>query len=126
MARIQRISYARTPSHATITLTEGPEAVYAIKAGLRTAAEKVLANARLTVSGAQKAANEEKQKKKRGREEEEEEEEEEDDEHEEGPEKKKGKERAVADEGTSYMSHRSWPSSDQSLWLIRRDGGRFG
>jgi ribosomal protein L12E/L44/L45/RPP1/RPP2 len=75
--------------------------VYAIKAGLRTAEEKILANARLTVSGAQKAANEEKQKKKRGREEEVEEEEEE--EEEEVPDKKKGKERAIADEGRSNI-----------------------
>ncbi|KAM0745766.1 RNA-binding domain-containing protein [Meredithblackwellia eburnea MCA 4105] len=80
-----RISYAKSKSHATIGLEEGPEAVYAIKAGLQSALEKT---SRLTVSGAQRKQMEDSKKAKRGREEEEEEEEDSD---EDAPEKKKGK-----------------------------------
>ncbi|KAL8290098.1 hypothetical protein RQP46_003037 [Phenoliferia psychrophenolica] len=85
-----KISYSKTKSHATTGLEEGPEAVYAIKAGLRTAAEKAASGtSRLTVSGAQKKLIDEAKKAKRGRESDEEEEDEDD---EDGPgEKKKDK-----------------------------------
>ncbi|KAI5479245.1 U1 small nuclear ribonucleoprotein A [Pseudohyphozyma bogoriensis] len=84
-----KISYAKSTSHATIALTQGPEAVYAIKAGL--VSDK---GAKLTVSGAQKKLIEDGREKKRGREDEEEEE---DSDEEGGPEKKKGKEDADSD-----------------------------
>ncbi|ORY91646.1 hypothetical protein BCR35DRAFT_260775 [Leucosporidium creatinivorum] len=55
-----RISYAKGVSHATIAQAEGPEAVYAIKLGLRTAAEKKKAGqSKMTVSAAQKKAADE-------------------------------------------------------------------
>lgn len=85
---IQKITYAKTKSHATTGLEEGPEAVYAIKAGLRTAAEKAAGgSSRLTVSGAQKKLIDEAKKAKRGRESEEEDESDDDA----APEKKKDK-----------------------------------
>ncbi|KAK4704091.1 hypothetical protein P7C70_g2122, partial [Phenoliferia sp. Uapishka_3] len=90
-----KITYAKSKSHATVGLEEGPEAVYAIKAGLRTAAEKAAGGSRLTVSGAQKKLLDEAKKAKRGREDEEEEE---DSEEEDGPEKKKDKKEMERDE----------------------------
>lgn len=90
----QRISYAKSTSHATIAQTEGPEAVYAIKLGLRDA-EDAGKKSKMTVSAAQKKLANDRRKEKRGRDDEEgdEEEEEEDDEDEdaeaEGPQKKK-------------------------------------
>ncbi|GAA5975198.1 hypothetical protein JCM11641_004390 [Rhodosporidiobolus odoratus] len=96
--RAMRISYARSTSHATIAHTEGPEAVYAIKLGLRDAESNGTATGggRLTVSKAQKTAAEERGKRAREEagefEAEEEEEEEEDDEDEEGRERKKRRE----------------------------------
>lgn len=86
-----RIAYAKSTSHATVALHEGPEAVYAIKLGLRELDGTATHASKLTVSGAQKKLLDEKRKEKRGREDEDEEEEEEDDEDEERPEKKKGK-----------------------------------
>ncbi|GAA6012054.1 hypothetical protein JCM10207_005111 [Rhodosporidiobolus poonsookiae] len=82
-----RISYAKSTSHATIAHTEGPEAVYAIKLGLRDAGDGA-GKGRLTVSGAQKKAADER-REKRARDEGVEEEEEEEEEEEDGPEKKK-------------------------------------
>ncbi|GAA5823682.1 hypothetical protein JCM11251_000723 [Rhodosporidiobolus azoricus] len=89
-----RISYAKSTSYATISHTEGPEAVYAIKLGLRDA-DPSSANgkgSKLTVSGAQKKLIDARREAKRGRdengEEVEEEEEEEDEEEEARPEKK--------------------------------------
>ncbi|GAA6041872.1 hypothetical protein JCM8097_004520 [Rhodosporidiobolus ruineniae] len=91
-----RISYAKGTSYATVEHTEGPEAVYAIKLGLREAdpnsSSSTSKGGKLTVSGAQKKLIDERRKEKRGREEEdgeEEEEEEEEDEEEAGPERKK-------------------------------------
>lgn len=107
LAPSQRITYAKSVSHATIAQTEGPEAVYAIKLGLQTAAEKKAAGrSKLTVSGAQKAAADEA-KGKRAREERAtnggaEEEEESDEEEEEGPAAKKGKVAEEKDEGEFY------------------------
>lgn len=90
LPRPQRISYAKGTSYATIAQTEGPEAVYAIKLGLRDANEEARNKSRLTVSGAQKKLIDDRRKEKRGREDEEEEEEEEEDEDE-GPQAKKSK-----------------------------------
>ncbi|BGP15247.1 hypothetical protein JCM10213_000710 [Rhodosporidiobolus nylandii] len=85
-----RISYAKSTSHATIALTEGPEAVYAIKLGLRDAAAATKGG-KLTVSGAQRHLSDEKKRQREGEQGVEEEEEEEEDEQEEGPERKKQK-----------------------------------
>ncbi|SCZ99221.1 BZ3500_MvSof-1268-A1-R1_Chr7-1g09438 [Microbotryum saponariae] len=89
-----RVTYAKTPSHATIAHHEGPEAVYAIKLGLRSAADAASGSkSKLIVSSAQKNQLEALKKAKRGRDDgaAAEEEEEEDSEDGEGPEKKKGK-----------------------------------
>ncbi|KAK4056594.1 hypothetical protein OIO90_002442 [Microbotryomycetes sp. JL221] len=76
-----RVSYAKSMSHATVALTEGPEAVYQIKLGLRTVDGKKLdANkSKLTVSGAQQKLIEQRNKAKRARADEEDEDEEEQD-----------------------------------------------
>ncbi|GAA5963210.1 hypothetical protein JCM3765_005756 [Sporobolomyces pararoseus] len=106
-----RIGYAKSTSHATVQLHEGPEAVYAIKLGLRELDGTPKNNlSKLTVSGAQKRLIDEKRKEKRGREEDEEEEEEEEDEDEDGqgqgrPEKKKG--RQEQDESDDAMDEES-------------------
>ncbi|GAA5879594.1 hypothetical protein JCM5296_003038 [Sporobolomyces johnsonii] len=92
-----RIAYAHSTSHATIALTEGPEAVYAIKLGLRQANGDAGKGSKLTVSGAQKKLIDERRQEKRGREDEEEEEEE-SDEEEGQPEKKKGRQEEERDE----------------------------
>ncbi|SCV70724.1 BQ2448_3486 [Microbotryum intermedium] len=91
-----RVSYAKSPSHATIAYHEGPEAVYAIKLGLRSAADAASGSnnkSKLIVSSAQKNQLDALKKAKRGRDDDGATEEEEDDEseHGEGPEKKKGK-----------------------------------
>lgn len=113
---VQRIAYAKSTSHATVALHEGPEAVYAIKLGLRELDGTATHASKLTVSGAQKKLLDEKRKEKRGREDEDEEEEEEDDEDEERPEKKKGKQQQEEDEddgmfpssrSTSFCTHSS-------------------
>lgn len=111
---MQRITYALSTSHATIAQSEGPEAVYAIKLGLRTAAEKKAAGqSKLTVSGAQKKAIDEA-KGKRAREEreaggaageEEESDEEENEEEGEGRERKKGK---IAQEEEEVEEDGAW------------------
>lgn len=108
---LQRISYTKSVSHATISYNEGPEAVYAIKAGLRTAAEKAATRtSKLTVSGAQKKQMEEGKKAKRGREDEEEDE---SDSEEEGPEKKKGKEaQGDVDSGALWVARRCGSEAD--------------
>ncbi|GAA5855720.1 hypothetical protein JCM8547_001657 [Rhodosporidiobolus lusitaniae] len=87
-----RISYAKGTSYATVAHTEGPEAVYAIKLGLRDAEEAAQKGGKLTVSAAQRKLIADR-KEKRAREDggEEEEEEEEEEEGEEGPEKKKSR-----------------------------------
>ncbi|GAA6004710.1 hypothetical protein JCM11491_002203 [Sporobolomyces phaffii] len=85
-----RIGYAKSTSHATVELHEGPEAVYAIKLGLRELHGTPKAAAKLTVSGAQKKLIDEKRKEKRTRDDDDdEEEEEEEDDDEERPDKKK-------------------------------------
>ncbi|GAA5955520.1 hypothetical protein JCM8115_006778 [Rhodotorula mucilaginosa] len=87
-----RISYAKSTSYATIAQTEGPEAVYAIKLGLRDA-DDAGKKSKMTVSAAQKKLADDRRKEKRGREDEGEEEEEEDEEDEAdgGPQKKKSR-----------------------------------
>ncbi|GAA5865479.1 hypothetical protein JCM3774_005653 [Rhodotorula dairenensis] len=88
-----RISYAKSTSHATIAQTEGPEAVYAIKLGLRDA-DDAGKKSKMTVSAAQKKLSDDRRKEKRGREDEGEEEEEEDEDEDaeaEGPQKKKSR-----------------------------------
>lgn len=89
---LQRISYAKATSYATIAQTEGPEAVYAIKLGLRDA-DDAGKKSKMTVSAAQKKLADDRRKEKRGREDEgeEEEEEDEDDEEDGGPQKKKSR-----------------------------------
>ena len=107
----QKISYGESPSHATIALQQGPEAVYAIKAGLKTAAEKSITN-RLTVSSAQKNAFEDGKRKRGG--DDVEEEEDSDEEEEAGePEKKKGKGKAVADDAMEEESDDEAPEPAQ-------------
>ncbi|SGY78765.1 BQ5605_C008g04943 [Microbotryum silenes-dioicae] len=89
-----RVTYAKTPSHATIAHHEGPEAVYAIKLGLRSAADAASGSkSKLIVSSAQKNQLDALKKAKRGRDNDAvaEDEEEQDSEDGEGPEKKKGK-----------------------------------
>ncbi|GAA5892993.1 U1A/U2B"/SNF family RNA-binding protein [Sporobolomyces salmoneus] len=94
-----RIAYAKSTSHATVELHEGPEAVYAIKLGLRELDGTPKTNgSKLTVSGAQKRLIDEKRKEKRGREDEEEEEEEDEDEEGDRPEKKKGRQEEEEDD----------------------------
>lgn len=120
----QRISYTKSVSHATISYNEGPEAVYAIKAGLRTAAEKAAARtSKLTVSGAQKKQMDEGKTAKRGREDEEEDDE---DSEEEGPEKKKGKEQGGVDSGTLLRWSRKMGSELMVLSGCRCDGRGLG
>lgn len=96
----QRIGYAKSTSHATVALHEGPEAVYAIKLGLRELDGTPKGQSKLTVSGAQKKLIDEKRKEKRGRDDDDEEEEEDSDEDEEGgrPEKKKGRQNEDEDD----------------------------
>ncbi|GAA5882145.1 hypothetical protein JCM16303_005629, partial [Sporobolomyces ruberrimus] len=95
-----RIGYAKSTSHATVALHEGPEAVYAIKLGLRELDGTPKGQSKLTVSGAQKKLIDEKRKEKRGRDDDDEEEEEDSDEDEEGgrPEKKKGRQNEEEDD----------------------------
>ncbi|GAA6046434.1 hypothetical protein JCM3770_004922 [Rhodotorula araucariae] len=90
-----RISYAKTTSHATVGQTEGPEAVYAIKLGLREVDDSAAGagKSKLTVSGAQKKLIDDRREKRardNGRANEEEEEEESSSD-EDGPERKKGR-----------------------------------
>jgi hypothetical protein len=88
----QRISYAKSTSHATIADTEGPEAVYAIKLGLRDAENSAANGGKLTVSAAQRKLVAEKKREREGDAAEEEEEEESEEEGGSGePEKKKTK-----------------------------------
>lgn len=101
LSSLQRISYAKGTSYATIAQTEGPQAVYAIKLGLRDANEEAGNKSRLTVSGAQKKLIDDRRKEKRGREDEEEEEEEEEDEDEE-PQAKKSKQAEEEDGARSF------------------------
>lgn len=64
----QSIAYAKSTSHATVAQLEGPEAVYAIKLGLQTAAQKKAnAQSRLTVSAAQNKLTDDNKKSKRAR-----------------------------------------------------------
>ncbi|GAA5902243.1 hypothetical protein JCM6882_000483 [Rhodosporidiobolus microsporus] len=112
-----RISYAKSTSYATIAHTEGPEAVYAIKLGLRDA-DSSAANgkgSKLTVSGAQRKLIDDR-REKRGREDgaEEEEEEEEDEEEETRPEKK-----ARQDEDDDEMME----ESDDEAEPVAEQGG---
>ncbi|KAK4055691.1 hypothetical protein OIV83_000237 [Microbotryomycetes sp. JL201] len=98
-----RITYAKSTSYATVAATEGQEAVYQIKLGLRTVDGKKLDGSRskMTVSGAQQKLIEQAKKAKRAREEEDDEEEEDEDESDQegaGPNKKKGKIAADDDE----------------------------
>ena len=86
--------------------------MYAIKAGLKTAAEKSIANAKLTVSGAQKKAFEDGKRKRGGDDVEEEEDSDEEDEGE--PEKKKGKGKAVADDAMEEDSDDEAPEPAQA------------
>lgn len=102
----QRISYAKSTSHATVAQTEGPEAVYAIKLGLRDAdGADAGTKSRLTVSGAQKKLIDQRRQEKRGREDEEEEEEEDSDDE---PERKKGRqeEQAQDDDDGAFAPQR--------------------
>ncbi len=87
----QKIDYATTTSHATVAQHEGPEAVYAIKLGLRTADGKAASSSKVTVSGAGNRLVQE-QNTKRARENGEVEEEEDDESDEGEPEAKKHKE----------------------------------
>lgn len=118
----QRITYATSISHATIAATQGPEAVYALKAGLKNSADKLAANVRLTVSGAQKKAFEDAQVKKRGREElvEEDDEDDEDEEEEPALKKGKGKEKVVVEPGA--FDARGFGEANKD----RCDGGGLG
>ncbi|GAA6062432.1 hypothetical protein JCM10212_003306 [Sporobolomyces blumeae] len=105
-----RVAYAKSTSHATVAAHEGPEAVYAIKLGLRSAdGQPTGPGQKLVVSGAQKRLADEKRKEKRGRESDEEEEEEEDDEDDEDkqPEKKKGRQEENDDEEDDAMEEES-------------------
>ncbi|BGP39093.1 hypothetical protein JCM10450v2_003045 [Rhodotorula kratochvilovae] len=93
-----RISYAKTTSHATVGQTEGPEAVYAIKLGLREVDDSAAGagKSKLTVSGAQKKLIDDRREKRardNGAEEEEEESSDED-----GPERKKGRQEEEDDD----------------------------
>ncbi|GAA5841285.1 hypothetical protein JCM9279_000604 [Rhodotorula babjevae] len=101
-----RISYAKTTSHATVGQTEGPEAVYAIKLGLRDV-DGTTANgnkSKLTVSGAQKKLSDDRREKRARDNDEEEEEESSSDED--GPaERKKG--RQDEDDGDEAMMEES-------------------
>ncbi|GAA5889710.1 hypothetical protein JCM8208_001107 [Rhodotorula glutinis] len=101
-----RISYAKTTSHATVGQTEGPEAVYAIKLGLRDV-DGNTANgnkSKLTVSGAQKKLSDDRREKRARDNDEEEEEDESSDED--GPaERKKG--RQDEDDGDEAMMEES-------------------
>ncbi|KPV77421.1 uncharacterized protein RHOBADRAFT_41413 [Rhodotorula graminis WP1] len=101
-----RISYAKSTSHATVGQTEGPEAVYAIKLGLRDV-DGNTANGnktKLTVSGAQKKLSDDRREKRARDNEEEEEEDESSDED--GPaERKKG--RQDEDDGDEAMMEES-------------------
>lgn len=97
----QRIAYAKATSHATIAQTEGPEAVYAIKLGLRDA-DDAGKKSKLTVSAAQKKLADDRREAKRGRQNgngAEEEEEEEDEDDEEGPQKKKSRQDGEDEDG---------------------------
>lgn len=98
--RSQRISYAKSTSHATIAQAEGPEAVYAIKLGLRDA-EDSNKKSKMTVSAAQRKLADERREAKRGRDggEEEEEEEEDEEDEDEGPQKKKSRQDGEDDDG---------------------------
>ncbi|PRQ75035.1 hypothetical protein AAT19DRAFT_14057 [Rhodotorula toruloides] len=103
-----RISYAKGTSYATIAQTEGPEAVYAIKLGLRDANEEAGNKSRLTVSGAQKKLIDDRRKEKRGREDEEEEEEEEDEDEE--PQAKKSKQAEEEDDAMEESDDEEAPA----------------
>lgn len=106
LSSLQRISYAKGTSYATIAQTEGPEAVYAIKLGLRDANEEAGNKSRLTVSGAQKKLIDDRRKEKRGREDEEEEEEEEDEDEE--PQAKKSKQAEEEDGAHPFIRSSAW------------------
>lgn len=107
---VQRISFAKSTSHATIAAQEGPEAVYAIKLGLQTAADKKKSGlqSKLTVSNAQRKQIDQANKAKRSRpgqgdDDDDDEEEEEGDDEEEGdasgePSRKKGKKNVESDD----------------------------
>ena len=99
LSRTQRISYAKSTSHATVGQTEGPEAVYAIKLGLRDVDGAKANGSKLTVSGAQKKLSDDK-REKRARDNEEEEEEEDSDED--GPERKKGRQEEEDGDGAPF------------------------
>lgn len=103
---LQRISYAKSTSYATIAQTEGPEAVYAIKLGLRDA-DDAGKKSKMTVSAAQKKLADDRRKEKRGREDEGEEEEEEDEEDEAdgGPQKKKSRQDGEEQEEDGKFDH---------------------
>lgn len=99
----QKIAYALTTSHATISATEGPEAVYLIKSGLRNLnGDKT---SKLTVSGAQKKLLDDAKKSKRGRESDEEEEESDEDEGRPG---KKGKQQVEEDDDGTHILIYFW------------------
>lgn len=100
---MQRISYAKTTSHATVGQTEGPEAVYAIKLGLRDVDGNSANKSKLTVSGAQKKLSDDRREKRARDNDEEEEEEESSDED--GPaERKKGRQDEDDGDGASALS----------------------
>ncbi|KAM0788771.1 hypothetical protein ACM66B_002861 [Microbotryomycetes sp. NB124-2] len=107
-----RIVYAKSTSYATVAATEGQEAVYQIKLGLRSVDGKKLdGKSKMTVSGAQQKLIEQAKKAKRARDEDEDEEEEdEDDSDAEGagaPNKKKGKTAAADDDDEMEMEEDS-------------------
>lgn len=120
---IQRIAYAKSTSHATVQLHEGPEAVYAIKLGLRELDGTPKTNgSKLTVSGAQKKLIDEKRKEKRARDsdDEEEEDDEDEDDNDARPEKKKGRQdQDDQDDGSCPLSV-SLPSLASSALTVVR------
>ncbi|GAA5937295.1 U1A/U2B"/SNF family RNA-binding protein [Sporobolomyces koalae] len=120
-----RIAYAKSTSHATVELHEGPEAVYAIKLGLRELDGTPKQGSKLTVSGAQKRLIDDKRKEKRGRDEDDEEEEE--DEDEEGdqdgqPDKKKGKQTEEDDDAMDEDSDEDEPVPAASTASLEQAG----